>query len=124
MHGPFCHKMWSVLSLTRSVLSCGGPFCPWSVLSMVRYVPNSFRIVVLCQGVIGGNYGYILLIFIKTFVVTLHLNHLDKVNQMRGLNIDFKGEKNDPIIVIKYFLLPYSFGCKTGSPFSRMIMNN
>ena len=41
MHGPFCHKTWSVLSLTGSVLSCGGPFCPWSVLSMVRYVPNS-----------------------------------------------------------------------------------
>ena len=43
MHGPFCHKTWSVLSLTWSVLSCGGPFCPWSVLSMVRYVPNSAK---------------------------------------------------------------------------------
>ena len=29
--GPFCLKTWSVLS-------CRGPFCPWSVLSMVRYV--------------------------------------------------------------------------------------
>ena len=45
MHSPFCHKMWSVLSLTWSVLSCGGPFCPWSVLSMVRYVPNSSSLV-------------------------------------------------------------------------------
>ena len=43
MHGPFCHKTWSVLSLTWSVLSCGGPFCPWSVLSMVRYVHNSVQ---------------------------------------------------------------------------------
>ena len=39
--GPFCPKTWSVLSLTWAVLSCRGPFCPWSVLSMVRYVPNS-----------------------------------------------------------------------------------
>ena len=39
--GPFCPKTWSVLSLTWVVLSCRGPFCPWSVLSMVRYVPNS-----------------------------------------------------------------------------------
>ena len=41
MHSPFCHETRSVLSSTWSVLSCGGPFCPWSVLSMVRYVPNS-----------------------------------------------------------------------------------
>ena len=40
--GPFRLKTWSVLSLAWSVLSCRGPFCPWSVLSMVRYVPNSF----------------------------------------------------------------------------------
>ena len=39
--GPFCPKTWSVLSFTWSVLSCHGPFCPWSVLSMVRFVPNS-----------------------------------------------------------------------------------
>ena len=39
--GPFRLKTWSVLSLTWSILSCTGPFCPWSVLSMVRYVPNS-----------------------------------------------------------------------------------
>ena len=42
--GPFCLKTWSVLSLTWSVLSWRGPFCPWSVLSMVRYVPNSVYI--------------------------------------------------------------------------------
>ena len=42
MHGPFRLITWSVLSLTWSVLSCRGPFCPWSVLSMVRYVPNSY----------------------------------------------------------------------------------
>ena len=36
MHGPFCHKTWSVLSLTWSVLSCGGLFCPWSVMSLIR----------------------------------------------------------------------------------------
>ena len=37
----FVIKRGPFLSLTWSVLSCGGPFCPWSVLSMVRYVPNS-----------------------------------------------------------------------------------
>ena len=47
MHGPFCHKTWSVLSLMWSILSCGGLFCPWSVLSMVRYVPNSEVIDIL-----------------------------------------------------------------------------
>ena len=49
MHDPFCHKAWSVLSLTWSVLSCGGPICPWSVLSMVRYVPNSVSAVILIK---------------------------------------------------------------------------
>ena len=39
--GPFCLKTWSVLSWPWSVLSWRGPFCPWSVLSMVRFVPNS-----------------------------------------------------------------------------------
>ena len=36
--GPFCAKRGPLCPLR-------GPFCPWSVLSMVRYVPNSFRMI-------------------------------------------------------------------------------
>ena len=42
--GPFCPKIVVRFVLKRGLFCPGhGPFCPWSVLSMVRYVPNSFN---------------------------------------------------------------------------------
>ena len=62
--GPFGHETWSVLSynMVRFVLKRGpfcpehGPFCPWSVLSVVRFVrvPTEYATKV----VIITNFGH------------------------------------------------------------------